>query len=164
MPDSGGRSLSARPAYDQKLDPGYSGTCRDPSNIRRMFAHRHVGGKPSRDGFARDCPPRHSVPPVLALRDRSRAHGRFLVGCGEISVFGGRGAGNRDAPRGEVVFRWAGDRLACRVSWSGLGVRTCHRRVPARDVPAELTTRSIIAGSPVRALKRPTERRKARGG
>ena len=39
MPDSGGRSLSARPADDQKLDPGYSGTCRDPCHIRLLFVN-----------------------------------------------------------------------------------------------------------------------------
>ena len=102
MPDSGGRSLSTRPAYDQKLDPGYAGTCRDPSHIRRMFAHRHVGGNPSRDGFARDCPPRHPVAWVLALRDRSGAHRRFLVVCGALSAVA------EEAPekRGTTEARW----------------------------------------------------------
>ena len=42
--------------------------------------------KSRRDGFARDCPLRHPVAWVLALRDRAGAHRRFLVVCGAISV------------------------------------------------------------------------------
>ena len=55
-----------------------------------------------RDGFARDCPLRHPVAPVLALRDRSGAHRRFLVVCGAISAVA------REAPekRGTTEARW----------------------------------------------------------
>ena len=120
MPDSGGRSLSARPAYDQKLDPGYSGTCRDPSHIRFMFAHRHVGGKPSRDGFARDCPPRHPVAPMLALRDRAGASVVFSWDFRRFLRSREERRRNEGRPR-RGGRRSAGDRLASRVSWSGVG-------------------------------------------
>ena len=58
--------------------------------------------KSRRDGFARDCPLRHPVAWVLALRDRSGAHRRFLVICGAISAVA------REAPekRGTTEARW----------------------------------------------------------
>ena len=43
-----------------------------------------------RDGFARDCPLRHSVAPVLALRDRAGAAPSF---SGDSGDFSGRGRG-----------------------------------------------------------------------
>ena len=55
-----------------------------------------------RDGFARDCPLRHPVLPVLALRDRSEAHRRFLVVCGAISAV----AGEAPEKRGTTEARW----------------------------------------------------------
>ena len=42
-----------------------------------------------RDGFARDCPHRHPVLPMLALRDRSRAAPSFFCGCRAISTVAG---------------------------------------------------------------------------
>ena len=55
-----------------------------------------------RDGFARDCPLRHPVAWVLALRDRSGAHRRFLVVCGALSAVA------EEAPekRGTTEARW----------------------------------------------------------
>ena len=55
-----------------------------------------------RDGFARDCPLRHPVAWVLALRDRSGAHRRFLVVCGAISAV----AGEAPEKRGTTEARW----------------------------------------------------------
>ena len=63
-------------------------------------AHQHSAGTcPNswRDGFARDCPLRHPVAPMLALRDRSGAHRRFLVVCGALSAVTGKAPGTREA-------------------------------------------------------------------
>ena len=55
-----------------------------------------------RDGFAGDCPLRHPVAWVLALRDRSGAHRRFLVVCGAISAV----TGGAPEKRGTTEARW----------------------------------------------------------
>ena len=67
-----------------------------------------------RDGFARDCPLRHPVAWVLALRDRSGAHRRFLVVCGAISAV----VGEAPEKRGTTEARW---QPVCRRSSRELG-------------------------------------------
>ena len=49
-----------------------------------------------RDRFARDCPHRHPVLLVIALRDRSGATPKFLRGLQAISAVAGELPGRRD--------------------------------------------------------------------
>ncbi len=51
---------------------------RDIVGTHQIFVFYSLGDV--RDGFARDCPLRHPVLPMLALRDRSRVAPDFLVG------------------------------------------------------------------------------------
>ena len=55
-----------------------------------------------RDGFARDCPHRHPVLPMLALRDRSRVPPISSLDSGDFSGYG-RGAGEVSRAGGEVA-------------------------------------------------------------
>ena len=50
-----------------------------------------------RDGFARDCPLRHPVAWVLALRVCSGLTAVFLVVCGALSAVTGKAPGKREA-------------------------------------------------------------------
>ena len=78
-----------------------------------------------RDGFARDCPHRHPVRLMLALRNRSGAAPSFFCGCRAISTVAGAAQRRRDTS-GARWRRYAGDRLAGRFPWSGWGARASH--------------------------------------
>ena len=73
-----------------------------------------------RDGFARDCPLRHPVAPMLALRDRAGASVGFSVDFRRVPQ--ARSAEPRQGRRGwgEARRRCPRDRLASPFSWSGL--------------------------------------------
>ena len=119
-----------------------------------------------RDGFARDCPHRHPVLPMLALRDRSRAAPSFFCGCRAISTVAGAAPRRRDTS-GARWRRYAGDRLAGRFPWSGWGARESlpghpshGRRIGPRHGPILSPSPSVVAparvasrGHPVRASR-----------
>ncbi len=71
-----------------------------------------------RDGFARDCPHRHPVPLLLALRDRSRLAPDFLVGFRRFQRSRARRRGG-ESRLGRGGGRGPRDRLASQVRWSG---------------------------------------------
>ena len=71
-----------------------------------------------RDGFARDCPLRHPVPAMLALRDRAGAAPGFSEDFRRFQWNSGK-MSEKMTPLGQGGSRNAGDRLASRVSWSG---------------------------------------------
>ena len=87
---------------------GNPGSCWGPDRLfdgaSRAWGQQSAGTCPNswRDGFARDCPLRHPVAWVLALRDRSGAHRRFLVVCGAISAV----TGGAPEKRGTTEARW----------------------------------------------------------
>ena len=94
-----------------------------------------------RDGFARDCPHRHPVLPMLALRDRSRVAPDFLVGFRRFQRSRARRRGG-ESRRGRGGGRGPRDRLASQVRWSGVLREPCTtdpcqssgpRRVGFRD-------------------------------
>ena len=62
-----------------------------------------------RDGFARDCPLRHPVAAVLALRDHSAATPSLSVDFGRFSAVTGAVPAGRDAPRTnrQPVCEWS---------------------------------------------------------
>ena len=72
---------------------------------RRPTARR---GNSWRDGFARDCPLRHPVLPMLALRDRSAFAPDFLVEFWAFSAVSGRAPGRRDAAGATWRPVWGG--------------------------------------------------------
>ena len=72
-----------------------------------------------RDGFARDCPHRHPVLPMLALRDRSRLALDFLVGFRRFQRLRARCRG-AESRLGQGGGRWPRDRLVSQVRWSGV--------------------------------------------
>ncbi len=55
-----------------------------PSHIRLLFVHDVPWGTSRRDGFARDCPHRHPVARVLALRDHLQLTSVFLGVLGRL--------------------------------------------------------------------------------
>ena len=70
---------------------------------------------------------------MLALRDRSGAHRRFLVVSGTISAT----SGGAPAKQGVAGAAWRpvwGDRLASRVSWSGVDAPGCLSDRPNRRI------------------------------
>ena len=71
-----------------------------------------------RDGFARDCPHRHPVLPMLALRDRSKLAPDFLVGFRRFQRSRARRRGG-ESRLGRGGGRGPRDRLARQVRWSG---------------------------------------------
>ena len=77
-----------------------------------------------RDGFARDCPHRHPVLPMLALRDRSRVAPDFLVGFRRFQRLRARRRGG-ESRRGQGGGRCPRDRLASQVRWSGVLREPC---------------------------------------
>ena len=77
-----------------------------------------------RDGFARDCPHRHPVLPMLALRDRSRLALDFLVGFRRFQRLRARCRG-AESRLGQGGGRWPRDRLASQVRWSGVLREPC---------------------------------------
>ena len=79
-----------------------------------------------RDGFAGDCPHRHPVLPMLALRDRSRVAPDFLVRCRRFQRSRARRRGG-ESRRGRGGGRCPRDRLASQVRWSGFE-RAVHDR------------------------------------
>ena len=87
-----------------------------------------------RDGFARDCPHRHPVAPMLALRDRTGA----IVGFSGISgEFRRRGARSRDKEGGAGARRGAVSQRSSREPIFGSGLCTprhpsCGRRMVDR--------------------------------
>ena len=88
--------------------------------------------KSSRDGFARDCPLRHPVTRVLALRDRSGAHRRFLVVCGAISAASGGDPTETRGVRDEAA-RWVAE-IVSRAAFGGPDLRDARRGRPARHL------------------------------
>ena len=111
-----------------------------------------------RDGFARDCPHRHPVPLMLALRDRSGAAPSFFCGCRAISTVAGAAPRRRDTS-GARWRRYAGDRLASRFPWSGWGARESlpghpshGRRIGPRHGPILSPSPSVVA--PARVASR----------
>ena len=80
-----------------------------------------------RDGFARDCPHRHPVPSVLALRDGSAFAPWFFLTFHTISAVSGGDAREARRVRGKVAAEVRANRLARRVPWSGLGARVASR-------------------------------------
>ncbi len=64
---------------------------RDIVGTHQIFVFYSLGDV--RDGFARDCPLRHPVPLMLALRDRSGAAPEFFCGCRAISTVAGAAPG-----------------------------------------------------------------------
>ena len=77
-----------------------------------------------RDGFARDCPHRHPVLPMLALRDRSRVAPDFLVGFRRFQRLRARRRGG-ESRLGRGGGRCPRDRLASQVRWSGVLREPC---------------------------------------
>ena len=77
-----------------------------------------------RDGFARDCPLRHPVLPMLALRDRSRVAPDFLVGFRRFQRSRARHRGG-ESRLGRGGGRCPRDRLASQVRWSGVLREPC---------------------------------------
>ena len=111
-----------------------------------------------RDGFARDCPHRHPVPLMLALRDRSGAAPSFFCECRAISTVAGAAPRRRDTS-GARWRRYAGDRLASRFPWSGWGARESlpghpshGRRIGPRHGPILSPSPSVVA--PARVASR----------
>ena len=105
------RSKTFPPELIKEFQAGYRG---EPSRIRLMFVNRCAEWTSPRDRFARDCAHRHPVAWVLALRDRSGAHRRFLVVCGAISAV----VGEAPEKRGTTEARW---QPVCRRSSRELG-------------------------------------------
>ena len=119
---------------------------------------RRTGRESRRDGFARDCPHRHPVLPMLALRDRSRAAPSFFCGCRAISTVAGA-APRRRGTSGARWRRYAGERLAGRFPWSGWGARESlprhpshGRRIGPRHGPILSPSPSVVA--PARVASR----------
>ena len=111
-----------------------------------------------RDGFARDCPHRHPVRLMIALRDRSGAAPSFFCGCRAISTGAGAAPRRRDTS-GARWRRYAGDRLASRFPWSGWGARESlpghpshGRRIGPRHGPMLSPSPSVVA--PARVASR----------
>ena len=107
-----------------------------------------------RDGFARDCPHRHPVAAVLALRDRSRVAPDFLVEFRRFQRSRARRRGG-ESRRGRGGGRGPRDRLASQVRWSGVlrepwttdpcqssGPRRVGFRDGARQVPEYAASRT----------------------
>ena len=143
--------------YLSQGDTQIAGHSRDPSNIR-LVRHPGCGGKSRRDGFARDCPHRHPVRLMLALRDRSGAAPSFFCGCRAISTVAGAAPRRRDTS-GARWRRYAGDRLAGRFPWSGWGARESlpghpshGRRIGPRHGPMLSPSPSVVA--PARVASR----------
>ena len=80
--------------------------------------------KSRRDGFARDCPLRHPVLPMLALRDRSRVAPDFLGGFRRFQRSRARRRGG-ESRLGRGGGRCPRDRLASQVRWSGVLREPC---------------------------------------
>ena len=96
----------------------------DPSHIRLLFVNDVPWGTSRRDGFARDCPHRHPVLPMLALRDRSRVAPDFLVGFRRFQWLRARRRGG-ESRLGQGGGRCPRDRLASQVRWSGVLREPC---------------------------------------
>ena len=116
------------------------------------------GGTSRRDGFAGDCPHRHPVRPMLALRNRSGAAPSFFCECRAISTVAGAAPRRRDTS-GARWRRYAGDRLAGRFPWSGWGARESlpghpshGRRIGPRHGPILSPSPSVVA--PARVASR----------
>ncbi len=67
---------------------------RDIVGTHQIFVVYSLGDV--RDGFARDCPLRHPVRLMIALRDRSGATQSFFCGCRAISTVAGAAPRRRD--------------------------------------------------------------------
>ena len=129
---------------------------RDIVGTHQIFVFYSLGDV--RDGFARDCPHRHPVLPMLALRDRSGAAPSFFCGCRAISTVAGAAPRRRDTS-GARWRRYAGDRLASPFPWSGWGARESlpghpshGRRIGPRHGPILSPSPSVVA--PARVASR----------
>ena len=129
---------------------------RDIVGTHQIFVFYSLGDV--RDGFARDCPLRHPVRLMLALRDRSGAAPSFFCGCRAISTVVGAAPRRRDTS-GARWRRYAGDRLAGRFPWSGWGARESlpghpshGRRIGPRHGPILSPSPSVVA--PARVASR----------
>ena len=119
---AGGIGRHGRRATPEVVGPRESGSQPDGPQLvivaraSQAWVQQSAGicPKSRRDGFARDCPLRHPVAWVLALRDRSGAHRRFLVVCGAISAV----VGEAPEKRGTTEARW---QPVCRRSSRELG-------------------------------------------
>ncbi len=116
-----------------------------------------------RDGFARDCPLRHPVLPMLALRDRSRVAPDFLVGFRRFQRSRARRLGG-ESRRGRGGGRCPRDRLASQVRWSGVLREPCTtdpcqssgpRRVGFRDGARQVPDRVRWSGLGRRSSRSP---------
>ncbi len=128
-----------------------------------------------RDGFARDCPHRHPVLPMLALRDRSRGAPDFLVGFRRFQRLRARRRGG-ESRRGRGGGRGPRDRLASQVRWSGVlrepcttdpcqssGPRSVGFRDGARQVPEYAAARTSRGAAAEPTAQKLTMTRGARG-
>ena len=128
-----------------------------------------------RDGFARDCPHRHPVLPMLALRDRSRVAPDFLVGFRRFQRSRARRRGG-ESRRGRGGGRGPRDRLASQVRWSGVlrepcttdpcqssGPRSVGFRDGARQVPEYAASRTSRGTAAEPTSQKLTMTRGARG-
>ncbi len=129
---------------------------RDIVGTHQIFVFYSLGDV--RDGFARDCPHRHPVRLMLALRDRSGAAPSFFCGCRAISTVAGAAPRRRNTS-GARWRRSAGDRLAGRFPWSGWGARESlpghpshGRRIGPRHGPILSPSPSVVA--PARVASR----------
>ena len=129
---------------------------RDIVGTHQIFVFYSLGDV--RDGFARDCPHRHPVRLMLALRDRSRLFPDFLVGFRRFqrSRAWRRGRGGGRGPR---------DRLASRVLWSGWCVgkslpgplpQKTERRIGLRRGPMLSSSPSVVVPARVEHPGYPT--------
>ena len=109
-----------------------------------------------RDGFARDCPLRHPVARVLALRDRSGAHRRFLVYLGRFSATSGGDPRKREAA-GAGWRPVSGRSSREPVSVVRVGsVVSLSRDIPCGYPRGQVRTGSSSAESPVGSMNRPS--------
>ena len=123
---------------------------------RQAWIQHSAGTCPKswRDGFARDCPLRQPVPPMLALRDRAGAHRRFLGIFGAISVTLGGDPRRQDASR---TRQSAGSRRSSREPGFVVRVGRSPNTLPRKaDLGSGASARPMLAPDP-RKLLRPCE-------
>ena len=107
-----------------------------------------------RDGFARDCPHRHPVLPMLALRDRSRVAPDFLVGFRRFQRSRAQRRGG-ESRLGQGGGRGPRDRLAGRGRWSGVRTFVASYLFAPRTTTARTLPLFAVAG--------PTRKRPLKG-